>query len=458
MKRSLEQSFYRNAYFLLQQLRGRPVGRYIGHLQARERLERDAFERLITTELAAMLRYARATVPWYASGEWGRRITPSAAVQLQSWPVLDRHTIRAHGRELLARTSALGLFYRNSSASTGEPVRVAWSPRAAAWGWANEYRAMLWHGVPAGARTLLMWGSRHRLVQDGMRNCRGFSTRELTTERLEQAARYLLDHRPDMCMGLPSALTALADHVRARHPEAPRSLVPVAKVGGEQVFPFQRDYLATRLGARVVEFYGCTEVGPIAAQCPQGSLHIMSDNVYVEICRNDEPVRAGEFGDIVVTAMRNRAMPLIRCKIGDSGRISPEPCRCGRPQPVLAELVGRAADLLVAADGTKVHGSVLGAALQSLVAQLPAGVLRQVLFQQLDTLHWKILVESDGADATLDARLTQLVRGTFGAPCQVRIERVATIPRESSGKFRYYRTADRPDARSQDSRARRRAS
>jgi phenylacetate-CoA ligase len=378
-------------------------------------------------------------VPLYTSGPWSQALAHGDAAQISAWPILDRATVRARGSELLARGPRPGAFYRSSSASTGEPLRIAWNPHGAAWGWANEYRVMLWHGVAPGVRTLLMWGSEHRL-QDWVRNCRGFLTTALTPQRLEEAAEYLLRRRPDLIMGLPSALVLLGRYIRTHYPDAPRPLVPFAKLGGEQIYPFQREELEKHFGAKVIEFYGCTEVGPIAAQCPAGSMHVMSDNVHIEICCDGEPVPDGEFGDIVATSLSNRAMPLVRCRIGDSGALSPDPCSCGRPYPVLSQLVGRAADLFMTADGAKVHGSQLGAGLQKLLGSTPLGVIRQVLFQQIDQLHWKVLVEcGSGFDTPLAVQLTELVRSNFGRQCDVEIERVSVVPREASGKFRYYR-------------------
>jgi phenylacetate-coenzyme A ligase PaaK-like adenylate-forming protein len=440
MNRAMEQSCHRAAYMLLQQLRGRPVGPFIRQLRAREQLDRAAYGRLAAQTLETTLQYAHDNVPLYSRDAWHQSLSRGDVTNLAAWPVLDRDTIRTRREELLARRRLRGAFYRASSASTGTPLRIAWNPRGAAWGWANEYRVMLWHGVAPGARTLLMWGSNHRL-QDWVRNCRGFLTTELTPARLEQAAQYLLRRRPELCMGLPSALTMLARHVRTHYPQAPSQLVPFVKLGGEQVYPFQRRQLERFFGARVVEFYGCTEVGPIAAQCPAGSLHVMSDNVHLEIHRDGAPVAPGEFGDIVVTSLSNGAMPLVRCKNGDRGRLSPDPCACGRPYPVLAELIGRAADLFAAADGSLVHGSVLATGLESLLADAPLSAVRQVLFQQLDRLTWQVLIESDHLPAGLAAQLMQLVHRTFGQSCQVNIERVPVVPREPSGKFRYYRPA-----------------
>ena len=201
----MEQSAHRAAYLALQELRGRPVGRFIRDLQAREKLERHAFDRMIATELQEQLRFARARVPLYSTGPWSQALAQGDPTQLSAWPILDRATVRARGSELLARGPRPGAFYRSSSASTGEPLRIAWNPHGAAWGWANEYRVMLWYGVAPGVRTLLMWGSEHRL-QDWVRNTRGFLTTALTPQRLEEAAQYVLKRRPELDMGLPSAL------------------------------------------------------------------------------------------------------------------------------------------------------------------------------------------------------------------------------------------------------------
>ena len=51
---------------------------------------------------------------------------------------------------------------------------------------------------------------------------------------------------------------------------------------------------------------------------------------------------------------------------------------------MLAELVSRAADQFVSADGRLVHGSALGHGLQSILAAIPPDMIGQVLFQQVE--------------------------------------------------------------------------
>lgn len=440
MKRAVAHSLHRGAYFALQALRGRPVAKYMDRLAQWERLPGNEFEQLTRCLLAEQLQYAYSTVPFYRSGQWQQALRSSDPRSIDVWPVLERSLLRTRRTELLSKRRPVGSFYRRSSASTGEPVRVAWSPHGAAIGWANEHQAMLWHGVPPGVDTLLFWGYGNQAV-NWVRNYKVFRTTQLTPALLEEATAYVQRVHPVLCVGLPSAIAEWARYVRANHPQL-NVHVPFMKLGGEQIYPFQREELQQYFGSRVLATYGCTEMGPIGAECTAGAMHILTTHVHIEIFRDGAAVPFGEFGDIVATSLSNRAMPLVRCKIGDSGRISPQPCKCGLPYPILTDLVGRVGDLLVAADGSRVHGSTLGAGLRTVLAAVPHGAIRQVLFQQIDQWHWRVLVESDiGFEATTAARLSELVRSVCGENCRVEVERVDLVPREASGKFRYYRAA-----------------
>ena len=63
-----------------------------------------------------------------------------------------------------------------------------------------------------------------------------------------------------------------------------------------------------------------------------------------------------ETGEIYVTDLLNRGMPLIRYEIGDVGALSDEPARCGAPNPVLASIGGRTADVIVLPSGRLIPG------------------------------------------------------------------------------------------------------
>src|SRR3989454_9029926 len=64
----------------------------------------------------------------------------------------------------------------------------------------------------------------------------------------------------------------------------------------------------------------------------------------------------GEFGEFICTGLLNADFPLIRCRLGDAGRLAPSGtlCACGRTLPALAAVDGRTNDLLLTRDGRRV--------------------------------------------------------------------------------------------------------
>jgi phenylacetate-CoA ligase len=315
-------------------------------------------------------------------------------------------------------------------------------PSAAAWAWAADYHGLLWHGIQVGARALTLRPRTAGAIGEWIRNNHLVAATDLSPSRLAAAVRSLERRRTTYVWGYVSAVVELAKQARSMGTGS-RPLVPFAKVFGEMLYPFQREIIEEGLGARVIETYGCNETGTVAYECPAGSIHVFSDHVEVEILKDGEPAPPGDIGDIVLTCTTNRTMPLIRYRVGDRGRLLPDPCSCGRPHPVLSGIEGRSGDLLLTSSGTQVHGTAaLGGVLKKVYATTRAESIRQILFEQLDRRTWTVLVQPgpDFDDRTAAALVTGL-KGVFGDDCQVAVKQVDLIPREPSGKFRFYRSA-----------------
>lgn len=439
---SASEHFHRLLLLGVQRLRGRPVGAYIRKLQEWERLEPQEFERLRAQRLIQTLEYASTRVPLYRSGAWHEALRRANAGVLQSWPVLDRETIQANPKELLAQPGPRGHYFRRTSGSSGKPLGVAMDADAAAWGWATDYRGLLWHGIPIGARSMFINQRRESLLAEWIRNRTPLLTSDLSPARLTEAVQFLETARLTYITGYVSAVVELARHARIMAPQGRRPLVPFVKAFGEMLQPFQREEIERGLGARVIETYGCNEIGTAAYECPAGSLHVFSEHVELEVLRDGQPAPPGEAGDIVMTCTTNRVMPLIRYRVGDRGRLSPEVCSCGRPHPVIAGIEGRIGDVLLSASGVRVHGAALGDLLKQVIAESPPAAVGRVLFEQHDPRTWTVLVQP-GRDFNLGmaARLADGVKAIFGRECRVTVRQVPEIPREPSGKFRFYRVS-----------------
>jgi phenylacetate-CoA ligase len=437
--------FHRVLYLTLQRLRGRPLAAYIRRLRDWERLDPVAFQRLRAERLAETLAYAKERVPLYRSELWSQAFRRADSRQLTAWPLLERETIQRHGKELLAQPTPKGHFFRLTSGSTGIPLGVGMDPRAAAWAWANDYRGLLWHGIRVGARCLSFRGRPEAPFKEWIRHHKAIAAANLSEARLTEGVHYIRKNRPAYVWGYVSAVVELARHARKLEPAGARSQVPFAKVHGEMLYPFQRQEIEDGLGARVIETYGCNETGTVGYECPAGSLHVLSEHVEVEIVNDGQPACLGDMGDIVLTCTTNRAMPLVRYQVGDRGRLSPDPCSCGRPHPVLCDIQGRVGDVLLTATGGRVHGTaVLGGLLKKIHAEAPRTAIGQVLFEQHDPKTWTVLVQpGPGYGDAVAAELANSVRSVFGEQCNVLVKPVPEIPREASGKFRFYRVAAR---------------
>jgi phenylacetate-CoA ligase len=446
--RILTEPLHGRLYLGLQALRGRPLGRLIRRLQEWERLEQAGFDDLHKRRLAAVLAHARARVPLYRTGVWQAVLSGSDAGIVEAWPVLEREVLSERFDELQAVPRRPWHVEERTSGSTGARVRIAMTPGDVTWRWAHRYRALLWHGIPIGVRTLrvshVARPFRDRVL--GQKNV----PKPLTPEALVEAARFLGRERPGLVFGPPSSLFRLARYLGEI--EAVGPLARFARVGGEQLYPFQRAEIEGLLAKRVVDSYGCTEVGPVAGECPAGSLHVFAEHVHLEILDGEAPVGMGELGDIALTSLDNTAMPLVRCRIGDRGRLSPDRCSCGLPHPVLVDLQARSGDTFVDANGSSRHASELVKRLGTFFGDSVSAGVRQVLFGQVDPMTWRVWVEvpqvstiaSSNKVRAMEERLAGIVRNACGLECQVETRFVVAIPGER-GKYRYYRIEKKCD-------------
>ncbi|NDY70694.1 phenylacetate--CoA ligase family protein [Desulfobacter hydrogenophilus] len=148
---------------------------------------------------------------------------------------------------------------------------------------------------------------------------------------------------PSLIIGMPVQVLALCEYMKSTGtlPNIPHVIltadhVPVALV--ERV-----EHL---LDAKVLNHYGMTETGfGGAIQCPaRGMLHIRHPDLFFEIVDPaGNPLPPGQWGEIVVTTLNRKGMPLVRYRTGDVSRILETPCACGSPFPRLDRVRNRQA-------------------------------------------------------------------------------------------------------------------
>jgi len=89
--------------------------------------------------------------------------------------------------------------------------------------------------------------------------------------------------------------------------------------------------------------YASTEMGTAFTECEYGmGGHHHPEMIIVEVLdENNQPVKEGEHGEVTITNIGVKGMPLLRFKTGDICTYHTEPCKCGRNTMRLGPVIGR---------------------------------------------------------------------------------------------------------------------
>lgn len=165
---------------------------------------------------------------------------------------------------------------------------------------------------------------------------------------LESIVGYLEDFQVTAVVGLPSFLVKLAEFVKAnrRYKVSVKRIFYGGEYVGEEMVKFFKDVFP---GVDVRSAgYATADAGVLGFQCPacvKGQHHLFAFSQFIEFVDQDtfKPVEKGEIGELVVTGLSKKHMPIIRYRVGDLGRWIKKTCACGRKEP-LFEILGRCDD------------------------------------------------------------------------------------------------------------------
>jgi len=389
------------------------------------------------------LAHAANHVPYYRQLFSEHRLEAAAVASvadLSRLPLLSKPLIRQNFERLKSERAGPVIRF-NTGGSSGEPLVFLLGKERVTHDVAAKWRATRWWGVDIGDPEIVVWGSPIELgAQDRMRAVRDTLMRtellpafEMSAEKLDQFVARIRARRPRMLFGYPSSLALIARHARSRGVRLDDLGARVAFVTAERLYDEQKQVISEAFACPVANGYGGRDAGFIAHQCPSGGMHITAEDIIVETIDNEGRATArGVAGEIVVTHLATRDFPFIRYRTGDVGVLDTATCPCGRGLPLLKELQGRVTDFVVAADGTVMHGLALVYVLREL-----AGVEAFKIVQESLGLTRVLLVAAQTFPADGEAQIREKFRRRLGAAVDVLVERVAEIPPERSGKYRY---------------------
>ena len=204
-------------------------------------------------------------------------------------------------------------------------------------------------------------------------------------------------------------------------------------IGSERWSPKMRDSIVSKLGLKLYDIYGLTEIyGPgIGISCDfNEGMHYWDDYVYLEVIdpKTGKNLPDGELGEIVITTLVKEGAPLIRYRTHDLSRIIPGACKCGSPFPRIDTIVGRSDDMM------KIKGvNVFPAQIEEILQEFhEISSEYQIRISHLDGKDtMRIYVETTGhVDfADLSHRLAERVKSKIGFTPLVKPVEIGILPR-----------------------------
>ncbi len=166
----------------------------------------------------------------------------------------------------------------------------------------------------------------------------------------EKQLQMMMDLKSTVFVATSSYALVIAEEVARR---GIRSNIHLKKgvIGSERWGEKMRGRIKNELGIQIYDIYGLTEIyGPgISIDCDYHTgIHYWDDYLYFEVIDPEtcEPLKEGEYGELVITTLKKEGAPLLRYRTRDLTRLIPGQCPCGSTYPRHDMIVGRTDDMV----------------------------------------------------------------------------------------------------------------
>jgi len=404
------------------------------------RMPRADLDRLRLKLLRSQLIDAYKNIPFYRKAFKLRGLVPhnfKCIKEIRDYPVITRTDIQEEDSNFLSKKFKPGKVKQShSSGSTGRPLWVSFDP--ATWirkKYLSKLRSRIECGMKMNERVAiydtdsteaLTLRNQCKLLSNPLFKAKYFSIFRDTKNGIEE----LLQWAPQNIDSLPSHLFQLA--IAMEQSQLKPSSLKRIFTSSEYIESNMRRYIQDRYAAEVFDIYGCTEIKEIAWECDRhNGYHINEDEVFLEILDGDKPAGWDEVGDIVITDLRNKAMPLIRYRIGDRGLLRPGLCSCGRTFALMVPSAGRSSDFIITPDGHKLSPYRFTTAIEKINGLL------QYQFIQKDVRSIIVKAIMSGKAGPQELReIKTRIQAVVAEPMDIKVETCKKIDMEQNGKFK----------------------
>ncbi len=365
--------------------------RFLIQAQMQKRASRRSLPRILAVQqqrLRRLVAHAQAHSPYY---QWRYRDIDPARFQLEELPILTKTEMMEHFDQFLtvrdlrlaelddfmSNPARLGQWYKGryapsrTSGTQGLPAVIVQDRGMMDLLFALQMtRASSFQTNPLAALRLLFRPVRLAAITIG----RGFYPSAVGLAYAPAASRRFMDrlwltdiepishvgehlnaYQPDVLLAYANVLEILArEALGGRLRLGQRSPLRQVVNMSEPLSDGARQLLQEAFSVPVTNNYATGECMALSVGCPQGhGMHLQADWAILEVVDHDNrPVPAGQPGEkVLITNLYNTIQPFIRYEVADVVTLSPDPCPCGSPLPLIRSVEGRTDEVVWVRDG-----------------------------------------------------------------------------------------------------------
>lgn len=404
--------------------------------------------------LIDLIEHSYKNVPYYKKTLEQSEVVINGKVCLENYhklPLLTKDVLKENFDDLKSTDlDKRDWFINSSGGSTGEPVRFIQEKEYKVWGKALKYLYEYWMCYEFGMKKIQLWGSERDLfwnkepwnVKLGrfLRNEVWLNSFRMDQENMKSYVETINKEKPVQILSYADAIYELSKFIKSKNLEvhSPDAIMTSAGTLHDEM----REIIEEVFEVKVFNRYGTREVGNVACESSTHDGLLIPPMYYVEILdKKGNVAPPGVLGEIVVTQLKNYAMPFLRYKIGDMGVLNNKISKSGLEWPVLEKVTGRITDVFRKSDG----GVIVAEYLIHLIGVIMnKDWIRKYQLIQEDYDFIRVLLcpdkKIDNNKDTIKNDLSFIedkIKLVMGNDCKIEFEFPSDIAPSPSGKYRY---------------------
>jgi len=422
------------------------VADFLKHYRKSQFFTKDQILKIQCEKLQKLINYSVKNIKFYSSFFKQSNVKPTDIKKpedLIKLPVMTKQIYRENFPNNIVdlNSNKNDLILNNTSGSSGTPFNFYQSRRLKGQAAARLIFFYEWAGRKYGEPFARIWGVVNSNFKIGLfnkyiENSLVINAFDLGEHTFSRFFKEIKKKKPKLLEAYTSGAYAFSVLMKNHNVSLN---IPATIVSGETLYEFQINLIKKYLNTEIFNRYGCREFGNIAQECSEhNGLHIIQEDFIVEILdNNNQPVKEGDKGKIIVTSLDNYSMPFIRYQIDDIGIISTKDCTCGRNLKMLESIEGRVTDMIYSPAGKHISLYFFALIFQGLSDYI--NEFQVVQKKKSDELVLKVVPTKKYNDEIENKILNQVKK--MDDSFRIFIEKVDEIKPEYFGKKKYLKIA-----------------